>query len=181
MRPDPGELLHFSEDPSIQVFLPHVAATAEQSEAFVWAVDEARAPDYWFPRGCPRAMAWIVPGSTDEDRMRILGPGGGERVHAIEHQWLPRLVETKLFGYRFDARDFQPFGEPIAHAHVSRTAVTPLGPPEPVGDLLDLHAQAGIQLRCLPTLFEFWDYVVTSTLGYSGIRLSKARGADQLD
>jgi hypothetical protein len=179
MRPDPGEVVHFSEDPDIEVFAPHVAATAHQSDAFVWAVDEARAPDYWFPRECPRAMAWVIPGSTDDDRMRILGPGGGERVHAIEHRWLPRLIDTSLFAYRFDARDFEPFGKPVAHAHVSRTAVEPLGPPEPVGDLLDLHAQAGIQLRCLSTLFDFWDDVVTSTLRFSGIRLSNGNHADR--
>jgi hypothetical protein len=178
MRPDPGELLHFSEDPDIEVFLPHVAATAQQPDAFVWAVDDARAPDYWFPRDCPRAMAWVIPGTTGEDRMRILGPGGGERVHAIEHRWLPRLLDTQLFAYRFDARDFEPFGQPVPHAHVSPKTVAPLGPPEPVGNLLDLHADAGIQLRCVPGLAEFWEAVTKSTLGFSGIRLSNATTRD---
>lgn len=58
MRPRPRELLHFSEDPGITEFVPHVAATAQQSEPYVWAVDAAQAPSYWFPRQCPRAMAW---------------------------------------------------------------------------------------------------------------------------
>ena len=48
MRPGPGEVLHFSEDPGITRFVPHVAATAQQPEAYVWAVNAARAPDYWF-------------------------------------------------------------------------------------------------------------------------------------
>ena len=30
MRPDVGEVLHFSEDPSITAFVPHVAATAKE-------------------------------------------------------------------------------------------------------------------------------------------------------
>ena len=174
MRPESGEVLHFSENPGIKVFTPHVAATAQQPEAFVWAVDAARAPDYWFPRNCPRAMAWATAATTEDDRMRILGPGGGERVHAIEHRWLERMLETRLFAYRFDARDFVEFGEPVPHAHVSQVSVTPPGPPEPVGNLVDLHAQAGIQLRCLPTLFGFWEAVVSSTLGFSGIRLRNA-------
>src|SRR5205807_7233101 len=75
MRPEPGQVLHFSEDPTITLFTPHVAATGVRGEACVWAVDRERAPDYWFPRQCPRAMAWTVPATTAADRDRILGPG----------------------------------------------------------------------------------------------------------
>jgi hypothetical protein len=53
--------------------------------------------------------------------------------------------------------------------------VTPLGPPEPVGDLLALHEAAGIQLRLLPHLWPWWDEVIESSLGWSGIRLRNAR------
>ncbi|GAB2927820.1 hypothetical protein GCM10022245_69530 [Streptomyces mayteni] len=42
MRPRPDEVLHFSEDPTIALFRPHVAATARQAEPYVWAVDSAR-------------------------------------------------------------------------------------------------------------------------------------------
>ncbi|HEX8803001.1 MAG TPA: hypothetical protein VF743_02370 [Acidimicrobiales bacterium] len=177
MRAAPGELLHFSEDPAITRFEPHVAATAQQPEAYVWAVDAGRAPDYWFPRQCPRAMAWVVAGTTDADRARVLGPGGGERVHAVEYGWLDALRTTRLYAYRFAAgpfRRFPPGGEG-GHAHVSTEPVEPLGPPEPVGDLLALHEAAGIQLRVLPGLWPFWDEVVRTTLGFSGIRLANAR------
>jgi hypothetical protein len=59
--PGAGEVLHFSEDPTIARFEPHRAATAQQPEPYVWAVDAARAPDYWFPRQCPRVLAWVAP------------------------------------------------------------------------------------------------------------------------
>ncbi|WP_306209620.1 DUF6886 family protein [Actinoplanes sp. RD1] len=172
MRPEPGQVLHFSEDPTITRFRPHVAATAQQPEAYVWAVDAARAPDYWFPRQCPRAMAWVGPGTSGEDRARILGPGGGERVHAIEYGWLAAMSTVRLYAYRLPAAQFRPFER---HAHVAVEPVEPLGPPEPVGDLLALHAAAGIQLRVLPRLGDFWDAVVASTLEFSGIRLRNAR------
>ncbi|MFI5914727.1 DUF6886 family protein [Dactylosporangium sp. NPDC051541] len=171
MRPRPGEVLHFSEDPHIERFEPHVAATAQQPEAYVWAVDSARAPDYWFPRQCPRAMAWVRPGTTAADRERICGPGGGDRVHAIEYGWLEALRTTRLYAYRFAADDFRPFRE---HAHVCEVTVVPLGPPEPVGDLVECHARAGIQLRLLPNLWAFWDAVIAGTMGFSGIRLRNA-------
>ncbi len=84
MRPEPGQLLHFSEDPTITRFVPHVAATAQQPEAYVWAVDTARSPDYWFPRKCPRAMAWVTPsdrrGPRTHSRPRRRRPGARHRI-----------------------------------------------------------------------------------------------------
>lgn len=174
MRPEPGQVLHFSEDPTITRFVPHVAATARQAEPYVWAVDHARSPDYWFPRQCPRAMAWTGPDTTDEDRDRILGPGGGERVHAVEYGWLEAIRTARVFAYRLPAAQFRPIGGPESHAHVAVDTVEPLGPAEPVGDLFALHAAAGIQLRVLPALWPFWDAVVASTLRCSAIRMHNA-------
>ncbi|MFN2496109.1 MAG: DUF6886 family protein [Pseudonocardiaceae bacterium] len=175
MRLEPGQVLHFSEDPTITRFVPHVAATARQSEACVWAVDHDRAPDYWFPRDCPRAMAWTLPTTSAGDAERILGPGGGNRVHGIEYDCVDKLLSVRLFAYRLPADRFQPFGQPMPHAMVATEPVEPLGPPEPVGDLLRLHADAGIELRVLDNLWQFWDAVTASTLGFSGIRLRNAR------
>jgi hypothetical protein len=44
-----------------------------------------------------------------------------------------------------------------------------------VGDLLACHADAGIELRVFDNLWPFWDEVITSTSGFSGIRLRNAR------
>ncbi|MFI7666725.1 DUF6886 family protein [Nocardia sp. NPDC049526] len=38
--PEPGQVLHFSEDPTIERFVPRIAATAQ---AYVWAVDARNA------------------------------------------------------------------------------------------------------------------------------------------
>ena len=161
--------MHFSEDPTITVFEPHVAATAKQSEAYVWAVDAERSPDYWFPRQCPRAMAWTTSSTTEDDRERIIGDG--DRVHAVEHGWLEAMRTVELYAYRLPAADFEPFGD---YCLVSTNTVRPLGPAERVGDLFALHAEAGIQLRVLPNLWPFWDRVIASTVGFSGIRLGNA-------
>ncbi|RMI31616.1 DUF6886 family protein [Streptomyces triticirhizae] len=174
MRPAPGEVLHFSEDPGIQVFRPHVSASAGPLEALVWAVDAERAPDYWFPRQCPRAMVWLRPSSSRADRQRLIGDGGGHRVHAIEYGWLSRLLETRLYAYRLPAAPFRPFGND-RHALVAREAVEPLGAPVEVGNLLALHREAGIQLRLYDNLWPFWDAAVGSSLGHSAIRMRNAR------
>jgi hypothetical protein len=180
MRPEPGQVLHFSEDPGIALFVPHVAATAQQPDSYVWAVDHHRAPDYWFPRQCPRVMAWVGETTSDADRDRIIGAGCGDRVHAVEYRWLDAMRTTRLYAYRLPADRFRPFGMPEPHAHVAVEPVEPLGPAEPVGDLFQCHADAGIQLRVLDNLWPFWDAVITSTVLFSGIRLRNATHRPQL-
>ncbi|WP_239092570.1 DUF6886 family protein [Paractinoplanes abujensis] len=157
--------------------MPHVAPTSAEAEAYVWAVGFDRAPDYWFPRQCPRAMAWVVDGTSDVDRERIVGAGCGVRVHAVEFGWLEAMRTVKLFAYRLPAQPFRPIASPgsAPHAMVATEAVEPLGPPGPVGDLFALHAEAGIQLRVLGNLWSFWDEVTASTLDFSGIRLRNAQ------
>lgn len=163
MLPAPGQVLHFSQDPAIAVFRPHVAATAQQIEAYVWAVDAENAPSYWFPRDCPRVASWPAPGAP------------GERVHAVEYAWLERMRTARLYAYRFAAEQFRPFGDPYPHAVVSTGEVTPLGPAEPVGDLFAAHEAAGIQLRVLSNLWPHFDAVRASGLRFSGIRLRYAK------
>jgi uncharacterized protein DUF6886 len=184
VRPGDGEVLHFSEDPTITEFVPHVAATARVPGAYVWAVDAERAPAYWFPRQCPRVLTWPTAGSTDSDVARIIGPSGAARLHAVEYAWLERMRSVRLYAYRLPARSFRPFpepeparlhGEPEPTAHVAEVPVRPLGPPERVGDLFALHEEAGIELRVLPRLWPLWDAIVASTLGFSGIRLRNAQ------
>ncbi|GAA3344502.1 hypothetical protein GCM10020358_48050 [Amorphoplanes nipponensis] len=171
MRPTAGQVLHFSEDPRITHFEPHVAATARQSEPYVWALDAEQAPSYWFPRDCPRVLAWPGPETAAADRRLV----GDRRTHTIEYGWLPALQSVRLYAYRFAAAAFHPFGSPWPHAMVATTAVTPLGPAEPVGDLLAAHEAAGIELRLVDDLWPIMDGVVRSSLRFSGIRLRNAR------
>lgn len=174
MRPRPGEVLHFSEDPHIATFAPHVARTATNRTPAVWAVDAFNAPSYWFPRQCPRAMAWNNSKTSDNDRRLILGPHA-DRVHMIEYAWLDRLRAARVFAYRFDAAGFEPHGDgDEPHAYVAHHTVRPLAPAEPVGDLLELHDEAGIELRLSHSLWPWWEEVIESSVGFSGIRLRNA-------
>jgi hypothetical protein len=84
------------------------------------------------------------------------------------------MTAVRLFAYRLPANLFVPFGRPVPHAFVATVAMEPLGPPAPVGDLIDLHGQDGIQLRLPPSIRPFWTSVTQSTLGFSGIRLLNA-------
>jgi hypothetical protein len=170
MYPRAGEVLHFSEDPGITMFVPHVAATARQCDAYVWAVDDGRSPDYWFPRDCPRVMAWVALHTTAVDRALL---GQATRVHVIEYRWLPAMRATVLYGYRLPADSFAPFGAE-SHAQVSTQPVRPIAPPELVGDLLAVHHRAGIELRLAANLWRCVDAWMETSLGCSAIRMANA-------
>jgi hypothetical protein len=169
----PHALWHVSENPSIERFAPHVSATAELDEPLVWAIDTRHLPLYWFPRDCPRGTLWATAETTSGDAERLLA--GSSRVHAIEAAWLDRMRTTDVFAYRLPENPFERHPE-VGGYWVSREPVEPLEV-EPLGDLVALHEEAGIELRVLPNLWPLWNDVVRSTLEFSGMRLRNAQPA----
>ncbi|HEX5400704.1 MAG TPA: hypothetical protein VFX16_00225 [Pseudonocardiaceae bacterium] len=105
----------------------------------------------------------------------MIGPGGGNRVHAFEYGWLDMMRTVRLFtlGWR------QPRSS--RSAHLSRTRTWQRGQWRH-GDRRNrsaicrgsMNEEAGIQLRVLNNLWPYRDAVITSTVGYSGIRLRHA-------
>jgi hypothetical protein len=153
-------LFHFSQDPAIEVFVPHVARTSDEKEPFVWAVDQMHAPSYWFPRDCPRVCCWAT-GSQSEARNSILTLGGAHRLHALELDWLDRFRHCQLYVYEFDSAPFIP-KVPDAGYWVARDNVVPLSV-KPAGDLLASHADAGIDGRNSTAKSSFWNLQQTSS------------------
>jgi hypothetical protein len=168
MRPAPpytGEgppaLWHVSEDASITRFEPR--------EGRVWAIDTRHLPLYWFPRDCPRATFWAVEETSGEDVDRFLGGERGRRVHVVEPGWVERMSTTRVVAYRLPQETFEPWDR----FFVSADPVEPVELVE-LGDLLDRHAAAEIELRADAGLRAIWDDVARSTLDFSGIRLRNA-------
>jgi hypothetical protein len=149
------ELWHFSEDPTIEVFVPHHRELHQLDEALVWAVGSNRAWVYWFPRDCPRVCWWE----------------GASRIAAIEGAWLARMRSTRLYAYKMPPETFEPWDE----FFISRETIVPLELVD-VGDLLGRHAAEGIELRIVPSLFPLWDTVRETADDFSGIRLRNAIG-----
>jgi hypothetical protein len=166
-------LWHVSEDPTIDVFEPHVSATASSRVPRVWAIDTRHLPFYWFPRGCPRGTFWAAPGTTAADAALL---AGSSRVHAVEGGWLQRIQTAQVVAYRLPESTFAPDPE-VGGYWLSTETVAPLEVLE-LGDLLLLHADAGIELRIVPNLWPLWNRVSGSTLEFSGIRLRNAVPAD---
>jgi hypothetical protein len=162
----PAALWHFSEDPAIERFVPHVPATNPTQPPLVWAIDDPHAPLFWFPRECPRITFWTEDGSP-ADR---LGATTAHRVHAIERGWLDRMRACRLLAYRFEPVGFRPWPEADGY-WVSSDEQRPLGL-SPVGDLLARHDERAIELRILDDLRPLRDAVVASGYRFSMCRMS---------
>lgn len=167
----PELVFHFSEDPTITWFAPHVPATNPDHRPAVWAIDAEHAPLYWFPRDCPRVTAW--PRSEDQrPAFEAAFTTTARRVHALEATWLERLREVELFRYDLPGSEFEPWadasGQWVADHDVAPVAV------EPVGDLLAAHVAAGIELRIVRSLWPLHDLAVDDRWDFSIVRMRNA-------
>jgi len=165
---------HFSEDPTITRFEPHVPKTNPSQAPGVWAIDAEHAPLYWFPRDCPRATAWprhAEERGIFEQHLTTAAP----RLHAIEFAWLERVMSATVYRYDLDAAAFAPWEEAYGQ-WISRATVEPLSV-HPVGNLLDAHAAAEIELRILPNLWPLVTLMVDDRWNFSHVRLSNASAA----
>ena len=173
----PAVLHHFSEDPHIAKFVPHVPRTNPEHRGAVWAIDGEHAPLYWFPRDCPRVTIWPLRADdvpAFQSRLATTAP----RVHAIESGWLERMRTTALFRYDFEPDGFYPWeeadGQWIAECEVVPVAVTP------VGDLLAAHVQAGIDLRIVPSLWPLHDLALERQFDFSIVRMRNAQARREI-
>jgi hypothetical protein len=164
-------VLHFSEEPDIAVFVPRSTTGNPDSEPLVWAIDDAHAPLYYFPRDCPRVAIWALPTSTQEDIDRFLGITTARMVIAIEAAWLDRMRSTTLYAYRLPADDFVLLAS--YGAHVSRKTVTPLAV-ERIDDPIGRLTSSNVELRITPSLWPFRNAAVPSTMHFSCIRMRNA-------
>ena len=175
MTGDGTPLLHFSEDPHIERFVPHVPLTNPGHPPAVWAIDAQHAPLYWFPRECPRVTVW-ADDAAQAATLRELLTTTARRVHATELGWLERLRTVELFVYVLPSATFRPWG-PAYGQWISEDPVEPQRV-HPVGDLLERHAAAGIELRLVLDLHPLRAVVLDSGLAFSMVRMHNARGAD---
>jgi hypothetical protein len=168
----PDVVFHFSEDPTIERFEPHVPATNPTQAPSVWAIDEARAPLYWFPRDCPRVTAWPR-AERERAAFEAAFTTTAPRVHAMEATWLARMRAVELFRYELPGGDFEPWPD-ASGQWVADHAVDPLSV-APVGDLLVAHTEAGIELRIVPSLWPLHDLAVSDRWGFSVVRMRNAQ------
>lgn len=96
-------------------------------------------------------------------------------MHAIEYCWLNALRTGQAVRLSAAGRSLRA----VRHACAQCPCRDPAGGTARAGRAGRrpdaMHEDAGIQLRVLNNLWAIWDVVITSTLGFSGIRLRNAR------
>ena len=102
---DPEHLRHFSEDPAIERFVPHVPATNPDQPPMVWTVDDVHAPLFWFPRDCPRITFWADDGCPPDASARPRRRGCTRSRRAGSSA----CSACELWVYRFAVDGFEPW------------------------------------------------------------------------
>jgi uncharacterized protein DUF6886 len=161
-------LFHYSEDPTIERFVPRAPLAHPEREPLVWTIDAWHSPIYYVPRDCPRVGFWPLPTTTAEDRERWFAGVSGRMVVAIESRWMDRIRSVQLYRYVMPEEPFESLHD--HGAHVSRQTVVPLRV-EPVGDLLEALMAADVELRVSPSLVPIARAVMQTTLHWSLIRM----------
>ena len=166
-------LYHFSENPTIQEFVPRAPLAHPETEPFVWTVDDWHSPLYYLPRDCPRVCFWPLPTTTLEDREAFFSTVSGRMVIAIESGWYERLIAASLYQYTFDEATFFP-----THDHgvyLSRATVRPQKV-ERMGHLMERLLEANVELRLCSSLVPLGERIIHTSLHFSLIRMRNAIG-----
>ncbi len=165
-------LYHFSEDPSIERFVPRPVRIGPSDEALVWAVDRANCHQFYFPRDCPRVVISKSPSTSAEDAETFFGHTTSEVIAAIESRWLRRMRDTTIYRYTLPAEGFA-LRDEYAGYWVSEHEFLPLEV-EPIRDLMAALVDAGVDLRIMPSLVSLRDAVTESTVDFDIIRWRNA-------
>lgn len=168
-------LFHVSEDPNITTFHPRLPTRTDLDPtiALVWAIDEARLPNFLTPRNCPRVAYNATDKTTDADRKRFFTSSRTEHAVILESKWLPAMLSTTLYLYEFDPAGFI-LQDDVAGYYVATETQFPILKhviPDPLSELL----RRSVEVRFVNSLWDAVDAVQASTLNWSLCRMAYAQ------
>jgi hypothetical protein len=168
----PETVFHYSEDGTIERFVPQVAPSNPSHPPAVWALDREHAPLYWFPRNCPRISVWAYD-AEQQARLSERFQTDASRICAAETAWLAAVRDARVYEYSFDAAKFAPWAEADGQ-YISGDVLTP-DDVVLLDDVLSRHAQHEVELRFTPKLGRLMDEMLESRLPFSFVRIRDAR------
>ncbi|MBQ8740147.1 MAG: hypothetical protein IJY79_01190 [Clostridia bacterium] len=168
-------LFHVSEEENIEIFKPRLPTRndLDQNIGLVWAIDEARLPNFLTPRNCPRVTYHIGDNTTPQDIKKFFSSATQTHVVVVESKWLNAMQNTTLYVYEFDTKDFI-LQDNIAGYYVSKTAQIPIAKYK-YNDLISELASRNVEIRIVDNLWDIAEEVKNSTLNWSLCRMSFAQ------
>jgi len=167
-------LFHVSEEPDIRIFEPRLPTRKDldPTVGLVWAIDEARLPNFLTPRDCPRVAYHIGERTTPEDRKQFFTSSACSHAVVIESRWFSVMRETILYVYEFNPRDFE-LQDSIAGYYVAKTTQIPIAV-HVFNDLFEELFRRNVELRVTDNLWDIAEKVKASTLNWSLCRMANA-------
>jgi len=168
-------LFHVSEEENIHLFEPRLPERADldKSVGLVWAIDEARLPNFLTPRDCPRIAYHVGKKTSDADIKKFFMSQTCSFAVAIENKWFDRMRSTTLYLYEFDTADFELLDD-IAGYYVAKVAQIPIAKYR-LDDLFGELIKRNIEIRVTDNLWQLADEVEKSTLNWSLCRMRNAQ------
>jgi len=167
-------LFHVSEEPHIEEFIPRLPKRSDldQSIGLVWAIDEARLPNFLTPRDCPRVAYYCNAQTTAADRLRFFSSSTASHAIAIENKWFKAMSNTTLYLYEFDPSDFV-LQDEIAGYYVAVTPQTPINKIV-ITDIFAELIGRNVEIRITDSLWDIADAIKESSLSWSLCRIRNA-------
>jgi len=174
-------LFHVSEEENIKVFEPRLPTRddLDKNVGLVWAVDEARLPNFMTPRDCPRVTYHIGKNTCQSDVDRFFSSPTVSHAVIIESKWYERMKNTTLFIYEFDLENFVLQDENAGY-YVSKTAQIPIAKYR-VDDLFSALIKRNVEIRIVDNLWDIANCVKASTLNWSLCRMGFALPANHIE
>lgn len=165
---------HVSEEPNINIFEPRTPTRQDldQNIKLVWAITEERLVNFLTPRDCPRVTFYAKENSSKDDIEKYIRKSNIQAVIAIEQKWFQKMLNTTLYLYEFDSSNFQ-LQDHTAGYYVSKKTEIPTRVTK-IENLFQALFERNIELCIVPNLWDLFDNITTSTLGYSMCRMKNA-------
>ncbi len=168
-------LFHVSEEENIQVFEPRLPTRKDldQTVALVWAIDEARLPNFLTPRDCPRIAYHAGIKTSKSDKTKFFTSPKNSYALIIESDQFDKMKNTTLYLYEFDADKFV-LQDEIAGYYVSTTTQIPIAKYR-INDLFSELIKRNVEIRIVDNLWDIADAVKESTLNWSLCRMANTK------
>ena len=168
-------LFHVSEDAGIRRFEPRIPERKDldKTTGLVWAIDDARLPNFLTPRNCPRVAYYAGPDTSPDDAARFFSSPAIRHALVIESRWFDAVKSGRLYLYEFCPDDFV-LQDETAGYYVAKTAQTPIARFE-LRDLFGELIRRNVEIRIVDNLWAMADAVRTSTLQWSLCRMAFAQ------
>lgn len=168
------KLYHISEESHIETFIPRqpVREDLKESPPLVWAIDEKRMVNFFTPRNCPR-LTYHVGDMTSEEDKRTFFSSDHDHVLVIEHDWVERMKNTKIYLYEFDPKNFE-LQDDLAGYYTSQSVEKPIKV-TCIDNLFQALADRNVEIRIVSRLWYMREKIIKSSLNYSLCRMGFAQ------